>query len=917
MCCQEIKTQCPLNTPGYEQFWNPSQERGKSGTLVLARQPPLSWSTGFGIDRFDCEGRLITLEYKDYYIVNVYVPSIHPHNAPDRPDFRLDWDTALREYIAKLPKPVVLCGDLNATSAYIDSYPDNGKNEPDDPLFRSEVRDGLEKLLSVGLVDAFRVLHPNKEGAYTWWGPKNKNRTENRGSRLDYFLVSGELLSFVQSIKFHKDILASDHCPISMLFYPVKPNREMDDDDMTAVWRAIDWERLEDILLSMQQDLAYAAYNREWDRVDRLQHQLVNSWAARALAVRETLRGSISPGVDGVRWTTDAQKARAVQSLVSRGYRPLPYLYRELVERGKRRINLLPTLKDKAMQVLYTFALDPVSEATADRKSFFARKGRSAFDPNAYLIYDLSRENAPEWIVIADVQTFYDTVVHEWLIANIPMNKMMLRKFLKAGVVQEGQLFPTDKGMSMASGLSPKLGNMMLDGLQSYIYDRLYPNGGVDYQNGNLIRFLDDMVVTARSRVQANLIVQIIAEFLAQRGLRLHPDKTAIVNIHDGFDYLGRRYQRKDGVLIVRPADSSIRQIEQELESLIVDFVGTQRDLIRKINWKLAGWGHYHRTEDAYMEFRHIDAVVEGLLVNKMCAKYPRWHRQTVLNKLWIKDGLNRVFVLPSDHTVRVHPLAQTPIARHKPCKLKFNPYLDRDYMVYLKHRRDIQKGNGQYRAVWTRQSGRCAYCGERMLADQEVELVEKHVGEGWKVRNLLYIHRQCSNNIFFGGKEVAGEHIDLFSMLDGLMDDAPAEESPYIELKEFFRQNKQQTITLHFREIERILGDNLPWEAYCFDAFWYDDASEMTSSMWRDEDFPFRVFCLSEPGYNITHSWSSQGYTIKALHRERSRVVFRKVSKNTSGVVLPKAMVEQQLPDEIIYKFNQMVRQFMKDNGI
>ena len=101
MCCQEIKTQCPLNTPGYEQFWNHSQERGKSGTLVLARQPPLSWSTGFGIDRFDCEGRLITLEYKDYYIVNVYVPSIHPHNAPDRPDFRLDWDTALREYIAK------------------------------------------------------------------------------------------------------------------------------------------------------------------------------------------------------------------------------------------------------------------------------------------------------------------------------------------------------------------------------------------------------------------------------------------------------------------------------------------------------------------------------------------------------------------------------------------------------------------------------------------------------------------------------------------------------------------------------------------------------------------------------------------------------------------------------------------------
>ena len=262
------------------------------------------------------------------------------------------------------------------------------------------------------------------------------------------------------------------------------------------------------------------------------------------------------------------------------------------------------------------------------------------------------------------------------------------------------------------------------------------------------------MIVTARSKVQAQLIIQIIAEFLAQRGLRLHPDKTAIVNIHDGFDYLGRHYQRKDGVLLVKPAGSSVKQVEQELESIITNFTGTQRDLIKTINWKLAGWGHYHRTEDAYMEFRHIDAVVEGLLVNKMCAKYPQWHRQTVLNKFWIKDGLNHIFVLPTDHTVRIHPLAQTPITLHKPCKLKFNPYLDKDYQVYLKHRRDVQKSNGQYRAIWTRQSGRCAYCGERMLADQEVELVEKHIGEGWKIQNLLYIHRQCSNNVFYGGNE-------------------------------------------------------------------------------------------------------------------------------------------------------------------
>ena len=103
-------------------------------------------------EEFDAEGRLITLEYQDFYVINVYVPSVHPHNAPDRPDYRLEWDAALRKYISGLSKPVILCGDFNATRAYIDSYPDNGKNEPDTPLFRSETREGLERLLSLGLV---------------------------------------------------------------------------------------------------------------------------------------------------------------------------------------------------------------------------------------------------------------------------------------------------------------------------------------------------------------------------------------------------------------------------------------------------------------------------------------------------------------------------------------------------------------------------------------------------------------------------------------------------------------------------------------------------------------------------------------------------------------------------------------------
>ena len=195
VCCQEIKTRCSLNTPGYTQFWNLSKKTKCSGTLTLVRKLPLSCSLKIGIDKFDDDGRFIALEYKECYIINVYVPSVHPHNTPDRPDYRMEWDTALREYVSNLSKPVILCGDFNATRAWIDSYPENAKNEPDNLFFRSDIREGMEKLINTGLVDVFRELHPFKEGAYTWWGPKNKNRADNRGTRLDYFLLSSELLS--------------------------------------------------------------------------------------------------------------------------------------------------------------------------------------------------------------------------------------------------------------------------------------------------------------------------------------------------------------------------------------------------------------------------------------------------------------------------------------------------------------------------------------------------------------------------------------------------------------------------------------------------------------------------------------------------------------------------------------------------
>lgn len=153
--------------------------------------------------------------------------------------------------------------------------------------------------------------------------------------------------------------------------------------------------------------------------------------------------------------------------------------------------------------------------------------------------------------------------------------------------------------------------------------------------------------------------------------------------------------------------------------------------------------------------------------------------------------------------------------------------------------------------------------------------------------------------------------------MLDGLVDISPEAESPYVELKEYFRTVKQPVVHLYFDEIERILGDKLPWEAFCFSAFWYDDTPEHSAPMWQSEGFPFHTFQLSEQEYNIAASWLSQGYQIKALHLESGSVTFRCEQSHTSGIVLPRALTEQRLPESVAYDLDVLLRQFVKDHGL
>jgi len=216
-CLQETKMQpeqAELELPGYQMFWNSAEKKGYSGTAIFTRIPPLSVSYDIGDDNHVGEGRSITLEFKDYYLVTVYTP-----NAQDglrRLDYRMAWEDAFRSYLLELDakKPVIICGDLNVAHEEIDLK--NPKSNRENPGFSDAEREKFSRLLAAGFTDTFRFLHPDLTGAYSWWSYRFHARENNAGWRIDYFLVSDRLREKISSALIHSDIFGSDHCPVSL-----------------------------------------------------------------------------------------------------------------------------------------------------------------------------------------------------------------------------------------------------------------------------------------------------------------------------------------------------------------------------------------------------------------------------------------------------------------------------------------------------------------------------------------------------------------------------------------------------------------------------------------------------------------------------------------------------------------------------
>jgi RNA-directed DNA polymerase len=353
------------------------------------------------------------------------------------------------------------------------------------------------------------------------------------------------------------------------------------------------------------------------------------------------------------------------------------------------------------MQSLYALALEPIAEAMGDRTSCGFRKFRSAHDACQQVFFCMCRESAPQWVLEGDIKGCFDNISHQWLIDNIPMDKSILKQFLKAGYVFERQLFPTEAGTPQGGIISPILANMTLDGIEKLLADKYHKGNSGKINNYhaakhkvNFVRYADDFIVTAKTEEIAKEVKDLIKDFLKDRGLELSDEKTLITHIDDGFDFLGWNFRKYNGKLLVKPSKKSIEKVTEKISNTIKrGKAWKQEDLIDALNPVITSWANYHQSVVSSEIFKKVDSRIWNMLWHWAKRRHPNKSKHWIADKYWHSDG-NRNWVF-SEGGKLLNFLSDTKVIRHTRLKLDMNPYLDGDYFVLRKVKQGVKKLKG------------------------------------------------------------------------------------------------------------------------------------------------------------------------------------------------------------------------------
>ena len=517
-------------------------------------------------------------------------------------------------------------------------------------------------------------------------------------------------------------------------------------DQKWNTWLDINWDKCQTAVDKLQARIVKAQKEGRYGRVKALQWMLTHSFYAKALAVKRVTsnKGSDTAGVDCVKWSTPNAKFQAVSELKRRGYTPQP-LRRVHIKKsnGKLRPLGIPTMKDRAMQALYLLALEPVAETTADSNSYGFRKGRSTADAREQCFCVLAKKTSPEWILEGDIKGCFDHISHEWLINNIPMDKMMLKKWLKCGFVFNKELFLTEEGTPQGGIISPTLANMTLDGLQVMLakkYHKKFVNRTTTYYpKVHLVRYADDFIITGRTKEALEEIKPMVVEFLQERGLTLSEEKTKMTHISEGFDFLGYNIRKYDnGKLLIKPSKEGLKKFMKKIRGIIDSNKGSkQESLIRLMNPVIVGWVNYYKNCVASDTFRKADYLIYEKLQQWARRRHPKKGRTWVSDRYFTRiKSRNWCFVADfknnkgKDDRIVLKRLYDTKITRYVKVKAESNPF-DPEWETYFKKRKEYKmlknlNDTKPLLYLWKKQKGICPLCGEPIDIDDSWGTTEK-----------------------------------------------------------------------------------------------------------------------------------------------------------------------------------------------